>query len=339
MVSVIVPIYKVEKYLRECLDSIVSQTYHNLQIILIDDGSPDGSGAICDEYAENDGRIVVLHCDNGGLSVARNRGLRICEGKYIFFVDSDDYLEKNAVEILCAHMEKDTLDFLFYDALSFDETKTDVPESEINKYIRKHDYSTIRNGAELFINLLENDEYRSPVQYGFFRKSFIEENNLTFHEGIIHEDEEFTFLALLCANRVKHISDVLYHHRFRSDSIMGAKTSHKNTDSCYEIIMFLLEKSGVFLSDSQTKDAYIKGIARLVDILLGRARVSVDGKSADTKRQVKEIKTKLRHLNYFESAEVKAAALEEKYKKGKIKKIKIRLYSLVAPCLNLFRRK
>ncbi|MDO4748655.1 MAG: glycosyltransferase [Eubacteriales bacterium] len=339
MVSVIVPIYNVEKYLCECLDSIINQTYRNLQIILVDDGSPDNCGAICDEYAKLDVRVEVLHCKNGGLSVARNRGYNVCKGEYVLFVDSDDYLEKNAIEVLCSHMQQDNLQMLFYDALSFDETSTEVKEEEINKYIRKADYSSVSSGAQLFLEFLKNDEYRSPVQYCLFKKSFIDENKLSFHEGIIHEDEEFTFLSLLCAKRVKHINDVLYHHRFRSDSIMGAKTSKKNTDGCYQVISAVIDAKDKFLTNIGTKEAYQKGVARLVEIFLNRVRCSVDKKSAQTKKQVKEIKRKLRSHNYFESDDVKFAALDKRHKKIVRKKIKIRVYSLLSPVLKLIRRK
>lgn len=337
MVSVVVPIYNVEKYLRECVDSIINQTHRDLQIILVDDGSPDNCGAICDEYAKADDRVVVLHCENGGLSVARNRGYEICKGEYILFVDSDDYLESNAIEVLCAHMQKNNLQMLFYDALSFDETNDKVSIDEINKYIRKNDYSKVCSGAELFLRFLENDEYRSPVQYCLFRKSFIDDNNLSFHKGILHEDEEFTLLALLYAQRVKHIPDVLYHHRFRVDSIMGAKVSKRNTDGYYEAIKVLIEKHNVFLSEEMSTTAYIKGVSRLVEILHGRARVSVDAHSLQTKTQIKEIKTMLRKLNYFNSEEVKIAALDIKHKKVSKKKIKIKLYSMVSPVLRFFK--
>ena len=97
-ISVIVPIYKVEKYLARCVDSIINQTYKNLEIILVDDGSPDGCGAMCDEYAKKDERIKVIHKENGGLSSARNAGLDIATGDYIAFVDSDDRLSSDAYE-------------------------------------------------------------------------------------------------------------------------------------------------------------------------------------------------------------------------------------------------
>ena len=110
LVSIIVPIYKVEPYLRRCLNSIVNQTYTNLEIILVDDGSPDGCPQICDEYAAKDKRIVVIHKKNGGLSDARNTGLDICKGEYISFVDSDDWVDEGYIEKLLSFTQKENAD-------------------------------------------------------------------------------------------------------------------------------------------------------------------------------------------------------------------------------------
>lgn len=106
LVSIIVPVYNVEKYLEKCIESIINQTYSNLEIVLSDDGSTDNSPSICDEYALKDSRIRVIHKSNGGLSDARNAALDIISGKYITFIDSDDYIEKEAIEILVNAMTK-----------------------------------------------------------------------------------------------------------------------------------------------------------------------------------------------------------------------------------------
>lgn len=106
LVSVIIPIYNVERYLRQCIDSVLAQTYTNLEIILVDDGSPDGCPQICDEYAAKDKRIIVIHKENGGLSDARNAGLDICKGDYIYFLDSDDYIGNDTISNLYQHLEK-----------------------------------------------------------------------------------------------------------------------------------------------------------------------------------------------------------------------------------------
>ena len=109
-ISIIVPIYNVEKYLRKCIDSILNQSYDNLQIILVDDGSPDNCPKICDEYLNKDNRIQVIHKSNGGLSSARNAGIKVANGKYIAFIDSDDYIELNMIEKLVNAIEKSNAD-------------------------------------------------------------------------------------------------------------------------------------------------------------------------------------------------------------------------------------
>jgi len=333
IVSIIVPIYKVEKYLKECLDSILGQTYRDLQIILIDDGSPDGCGAICDEYALRDDRITVIHSQNGGLSAARNKGLALCEGDYVLFLDSDDYLEQNAVEVLYQTAEKDKLDILLYDAISFDETSADVPEAEIKKYIRKYDYSSLQTGAKLFSEMVRNDEYRSPVQYFFYNRKYIEKNDLTFHEGILHEDEEFNFFALLYAQRVKHIPNVLYHHRFRADSIMGAKSTYKNTFSCYEIIKAMMANADSFLNNPQTEKAFKVALARMLRIFYYRVEVSADAQTDNTQDLINGLKRSLKEIHYYQDDEIRKAALNKK-KKSRIKQLKMRLYPKIAAILH-----
>lgn len=327
-VSIVVPIYKVEKYLKECLDSILCQIYRDLQIILIDDGSPDGCGAICDEYALRDDRIVVIHSQNGGLSAARNKGLALCDGEYVLFLDSDDYLEQNAVEVLYQTAEKDKLDILLYDAISFDETCADVPETEIKKYIRANDYSSLRAGAEMFLDLIQNDEYCSPVQYYFYNRKFIEKNDFTFHEGILHEDEEFNFFAMLNAQRVKHIPDVLYHHRFRTDSIMGAKSTYQNTSSCYEIIKAFMANADTFLSNTKTEKAFKVGLARMLRIFYYRVEVSTDSQTDYTQDLIKDLKRALKEVHFYQDDEIRNAALNKK-KKNRIKQLKMRLYPVL----------
>ena len=128
MLSVIIPVYNVEKYLSRCVDSVLNQTYKNFELILVDDGSLDNSPVICDEYENKDSRIKVIHKENGGLSSARNAGLEICKGDYIFFIDSDDWLtDENVLEEFISKAEKENADFVY----SFMNTATDKIQKEI----------------------------------------------------------------------------------------------------------------------------------------------------------------------------------------------------------------
>ena len=138
LVSIIVPIYKVEPYLRRCLDSIVNQTYTNLEIILVDDGSPDGCPQICDMYAAKDNRIVVIHKNNGGLSDARNAGLNICKGIYISFVDSDDWVGRDYIKILVNNAKKEQADIVIEKFI-----KTNSEGNQINREQKNNLFSLL----------------------------------------------------------------------------------------------------------------------------------------------------------------------------------------------------
>ena len=115
LVSIVIPIYNVEKYLNECVDSVIVQTYHDLEIILVDDGSTDNSGKLCDEYKKIDDRIKVIHQKNGGLSAARNTGMDSAIGEYLYFLDSDDYIEPQTVERLVDTIEQEKADIVLFD--------------------------------------------------------------------------------------------------------------------------------------------------------------------------------------------------------------------------------
>ena len=167
LVSVIVPIYKVEPYLRRCLDSIVNQTYRKLEIILIDDGSPDKSPQICDEYAAKDSRIKVIHKENGGLSDARNVGLDICKGKFFSFVDSDDWINERYIDILLNIAIETKADITIgehkriYDNQPFFDEKENVQilssQEALNILFQRTHLSFILSWGKLYRNILFSD--------------------------------------------------------------------------------------------------------------------------------------------------------------------------------------
>ena len=225
MVSVIIPIYNVEKYLRQCVDSVISQTYRDLEIILVDDGSPDGCGSICDEYAVQDSRITVIHKENGGLSDARNAGLEIAKGEYIYFLDSDDYIKNDAIEKLVARIEEENADFVYFDAETLFEDFEDENYNE--EFIRSQYYRT-SDGASVLASHIKHEEYFSCVVLLFLRTEFIKNKKLNFYKGIIHEDELFTPFTFLKAERAAYLKEPLYIRRLRAGSIMSGKTSLKS---------------------------------------------------------------------------------------------------------------
>ena len=228
MVSIVVPVYNVEKYLRECLDSILTQTYKNLEIILVDDGSTDRSGQICDDYESADHRVKVVHKANGGLSDARNAGLKYVTGSYIVFCDSDDTLKENAIDVLHRRLVSETeAECVFYNAAAFAEPgMTCKPDS----YLRKRDYPCASGAAMAFKQLIR-DEYIPCAYLYMFRADFLKQYGLGFEKGILGEDELFSFFVYLNAKKMVYLSDALYNRRIRPGSIM---TSTTNTEKKFQ---------------------------------------------------------------------------------------------------------
>lgn len=231
LISVIIPVYNVEEYLRECVDSVLCQTYGNFEIILVDDGSTDSSGEICDEYLEKDERVTVIHQKNGGLSAARNTGLSEANGDYLYFLDSDDYISENAFETLLETAQRDNSDIVFFDAISF----ADTDDFTVNQnYIRKNKYRT-DCGIYVFGKMTENKEFHSAVYLMIFKKSFVDNNNLFFVPGILHEDMVYTYQSLCLASVVSQCTDALYHRRYRKNSIMTSSKTIKHFTSCIDV--------------------------------------------------------------------------------------------------------
>lgn len=237
--SIVIPVYNVAEFLKECVDSAVNQTYQNIEIILVDDGSTDSSGTICDTYQRNyPDKVKVIHQKNGGLSNARNTGLRNATGDFIYFLDSDDYIELDTIEFLSSVMSNDPdLDFVFFDACSF-ENNTCAP---INKgYIRKYIYDK-NSGPNIFYQLYTNREFVTCVQFLYFKKEFLIKEDLWFYDGILHEDGLFTVYAYMKAKHTKHVGHEFYHRRFRKNSIMTRKPSSRNFHGYYTATVELLE--------------------------------------------------------------------------------------------------
>lgn len=231
LISIIIPVYNVEEYLHECVDSVINQTYRNIEIILVDDGSTDSSGKICDEYAENDKRITVVHQKNGGLSVARNTGLSNAHGDYVYFLDSDDYIKKNALENLLVIAEKDNSNIVFFDAISFADTD-DFTVSQ--NYIRKNKYQT-ECGIDVFCKMNKHKEFHSAVPLLLIKRRFLLDCGVTFIPDILYEDMIFTYQIFYKALTVSQCPDALYHRRYRKNSIMTSSKTIKHFTSCMDV--------------------------------------------------------------------------------------------------------
>lgn len=207
-ISVIVPIYKAEPYLRKCLDSIAGQTYKTLEIILVDDGSPDGCGAICDEYAARDGRIKVIHQENSGVAAARNAGLGAVTGDYIGWVDSDDWVEPRMFEVMLDCASKQAADIVIcgrqerFSDQSF--TKGWTQQRELNR-------------EQALALLTEDDLVRSYLCDKLWRKELFD--GVRFPGLRVYEDMAVMYSLFMKANRVICLPDIFYHYEHHEASL------------------------------------------------------------------------------------------------------------------------
>ena len=223
LVSVIVPIYKVEDDLLDCVTSIQNQTHTNLEIILVDDGSPDKCGEMCDVLAKDDNRIIVIHQENGGLSSARNAGMQVMKGDYITFVDSDDVLEKKFVENLLKLLHKYQAEVAVCQNSVFTKTRG---------VVHLHSQDCIKEKCYDFSDAIKSMLYQKEFDVAAWGKLYRLDTlkGVTFPEGLIHEDIPTTYKALLKCNKVAYTSEELYRYQIRENSIENEKFTPKKMD-------------------------------------------------------------------------------------------------------------
>lgn len=234
-VSIIIPVYDVEKYLKDCLDSAVTQTLDGIEIICINDGSTDRSLRILDEYSRKYEQVIVLNQKNAGQSSARNAGLRVARGEYIYFLDSDDLLYPTAMERLYSLAKEDDLDDVFFSGASFYETMSlrNSFSSFSTVYLKKYDYPEICSGLSMACAMSENNEYTCVLYLQLIRRSLLVENNIWFYEGITYEDNLFTLAVIMAAERTRCIRDVLHRRRVRVNSQMTGKKTKFHSASYF----------------------------------------------------------------------------------------------------------
>ena len=206
MISIIVPVYNVELYIHQCIDSILNQTYKDIEVLLVDDGSPDRCGEICDQYASIDSRVRVFHTENRGLSSARNLGLREAKGDYIGFVDSDDWIEPDMYEVLLVCLE----------GANADVSTCGLWHEKGEKVVVMQHESAIHEGVQSSIALID-EQINDAVWNKLYRRKLFQ--TISFPEESVFEDIIVTQQIMLQANKTINISDPKYHYRFREGSI------------------------------------------------------------------------------------------------------------------------
>lgn len=275
LVSVIVPVYMVEEYLSSCVDSIVNQTYKNLEIILVDDGSPDNCGKICDEYAQIDSRITVIHKENGGLSDARNAGIKTASGHYITCVDSDDYIAVDMVENLYNSIVK-------YDAdISICCTKKTANRDE-DLYKETAFDVKLMSPDQAIEEGLYNTSFPLSAWGKLYRRKLFED--IEYPVGKLYEDLFTTYKLFLKAKKIVYYSKVGYFYYYRSNSIVATSFREAHLD-CFEGIK-QMQNDGVF-HNSELQRAYMSSMVEAYTELLEKKPPLFDKQIVDLWEQIK----------------------------------------------------
>lgn len=243
LLSIVIPIYNVEKYLRECIESIVRQRrFSECEILLIDDGSKDDSGEICNHYSQKYTNIKAYHKENGGLSDARNYGLERSNGEYVLFLDSDDYLIDDALDNAWEVLAEKNIDVLLYDAVCVNEIDTKIENDAYRFVHRGLQKGKVYTGEQAIEVQLLAGRMQTTVWLGIYRREYLVSNELWFKKGILHEDELWTPIVMLKASAVKYLPEGIYIYRIRSNSItQGVNRDHsRNVESYIFIYDYLL---------------------------------------------------------------------------------------------------
>jgi glycosyltransferase involved in cell wall biosynthesis len=263
-VSVIIPVYNVERYLMECLDSICGQALRDIEIICVNDGSTDGSAKILAAYRKKDQRLKVITQENKGQSAARNAGLSAASGKYLYFMDSDDILKPNALTVLTKKSDRDKLDVLYFDAAVIFANKKTAKRRQwyADFYRRQKEYSDVTTGQKLFALMKNNKEYRVQPCLQLIRRQYWQELNLFFYEGVFLEDNLFNFLCMLQAERVSHIKQELFIRRVNEGSTM---TKRRTFQHFYGAFHGFVQMLGFVTTRNINEPAILREIADCLD--------------------------------------------------------------------------
>lgn len=230
--SFVIPVYNVENYLRRSVESVLKGNQEDFEIILVDDGSTDRSGEICDEFAQKDPRVKAFHKENGGPSQARNMGLKHVTGDYILFLDSDDCMAEGTCASITAALEK----WGQVDVISFDGVEDDGKTRTSMRRIPIAEACCTEDGKEYLLERYKTRSMNVEACAYAFRYAFLQEHDLWFLDGSLHEDVEFTLRAILAAKRVLQIPDCIYYYMIRENSISTKKDQLGNAKDLFRVL-------------------------------------------------------------------------------------------------------
>ncbi len=261
-VSVIIPIYNTGKYLKECLDSAISQSLKEIEVICVNDGSTDDTEDILRDYEKIDARICVYNQKNLGVSVARNNAIKHATGEYIYFLDSDDMLEKDVLCELYNIAKERKLEVLYFDGTSFSNHNEcqELAERYHNYYTRKNEYPEVTTGPQMMLEMLRNEEYRVTPALQLVQREYLLKNQLSFPVGIVQEDNYYSYCCMLSARQAGYVKMSCYKRRVRKDSIMTKKQAFRNSYGYFIVHLKMRE----FLEQQKLSEEEEKAAAEIM---------------------------------------------------------------------------
>lgn len=284
--SVIIPIYNVEKYLKECIESVLSQSFADYEMILVNDGSTDGSGAICDEYGSNYDFIHVIHQENGGLSDARNSGTKIAQGMYIMYIDSDDYLLDASCLQKIYESAQNAPDVILYKYKKF----IDGSNKFIEPNIKLPDYNceSVDDLGNYLMGLVQNDAFYCAAWMKTIKRTIIQENDIQFEKGLLSEDQEWYYHVLQKVNKINSIDEAFIAYRQRANSITSSVGEKNLKDTIYIISKWSKDiKENV--TNEKVKEALLNSLGKLyANLIIAFSRVEKTQRRA-YKKDIKDL--------------------------------------------------
>ena len=261
-ISVIIPCYNVEKYVEETLKSVLNQSFKDYEIICLNDGSTDGTLEILNRYQKLYPNMQVFTGENHGLAYQRNMGIQRAQGKYIYYLDSDDLIKENCLETLYQYAEEDNLDILYFEADSFYESK-EIEEAFpqfLTLYHRHKEYEGVYNGRDLYIQMENAGDIKMPVTLQFARRQFLTDNNIQFGKERYFEDNLYTVRTMLKAGKARCVRDNLYLRRVRENSIITGGKRKIRFESYLEVVSGFMQILEDGKQDSALQEAVYKRI-------------------------------------------------------------------------------
>ncbi|MCR2822025.1 glycosyltransferase family 2 protein [Lederbergia panacisoli] len=275
IISIIVPVYNVQSYLPRCINSILDQTFSDFELLLINDGSTDNSGNICDEYSKKDSRIIVIHKENGGVSSARNVGIDAAKGEYLAFIDSDDFIHQKMYEILYQIASNYSSDVVVCDFLKVQNENVSLHNAGYNI---KH-FTNIQALNELYTNNYKNAQKWVFLWNKLYKRNLF--NDVKFPDGKIYEDELVAHKILYSCQILTYIDMPFYYYLQRSGSYIGSKFSRKKFDRIYALI----DRVNYFKMINQ-QSLHDKALKHFIDVFFwyyAKAKFELHGINKDLK--------------------------------------------------------